>query len=348
MRTIGIDCRFADEHAGLGRYTRSIVLHMVAAAQGTAFVLFVRDPAAAWLHTIRDRVQIVAADIPHYSFAEQTLLPRLLQSSGIDLLFSPHFNVPLRCPVPFVVTVHDLILHRYPNQASVFKQYVYRLVLKRALKRAQAVIAVSHFTAAELAETYGDSVATKTTVITEGVEEYFAPASPEEVERVRRAHSLPPSFFLYVGNAKQHKRVDLLLKAYAALPSSPRELVLVSGGKEAVQLSLPPGARLLQGLDDRDLPALYSAADAFVTASAYEGFGLPLVEALACGCPVIATRGSAVTEVIGNDGTLTEPSVEGLAHAMAQLPTGRRAPVRRFAWSEAAEETAALLEKVPL
>lgn len=344
MKTIGIDCRFAGTLTGLGRYTREVTLHLLKRSDSVRYVLFVRSRDEAWLKELSlPEDQIIIADIPHYSLAEQISFPSLLKKSKIDLLFSPHFNVPFFCPVPFVVTVHDVILHRYPNNAPLFKQIAYRILLSRAVRKAERVIAVSQFTADELRSLYATRLA-PVTVIHEGVTENFQPASDADCARVRSTYALPSSFFLYVGNAKQHKHVELLLKAFAAVPETSPELILCTGGKEAESLVLPPRARRIADVADADLPALYTLATAFVTASLYEGFCLPVAEAEACGCPVIATNRAAIPEIASESAILLEPTVEDYTEALLHPPARTGKSVTR-SWEKTAHETAELLMK---
>lgn len=343
MTTIAIDCRFAGTGTGLSRYTTELVAALLARRDpGIEYALIVRKesdvPAVPFPH------RVVVADIPHYSRAEQTELPRILKATGADLAFFTQFNAPFFCPLPFVVTVHDLILHRHPGDAPFLKRAAYRILLHRALRRARAVIAVSDWTKADIARTYGPGVAKKTAVIGEGVSDAYVPQPLPRIEELRRRHGLHRPFFLYVGNCKPHKNVFLLLRAFAAAKPD-AELVLVSGGADARSMSLPSGARVLQDVPDADLPALYSAARCFVTASLEEGYCLPAAEALACGCPVIATDRSAIPEIVRGHGMLLEPTVEAFAAALLDPPT-LAAPVRVGSWETAAEETAAVLKEM--
>ncbi len=340
MPRIAIDCRFAGIHAGLGRYTRELVRAMLAHAHSIEYVLIVRSAAETW---IPDGATIVEADIPHYSFPEQTALPRIIRDTKCDLLFSPHFNVPFFCPVPFVVTIHDLILHRYPNNASLLKQLAYRIQIGRAVHRAESVIAVSSFTAAEVADVYGKAIKQKTIVIKEGVDPSYIPASPTDIARVRSAYNLTKPYFLYVGNAKQHKNVRMLIDAFKKAHPIDTELVLVSGGPEFEQLKpLPSSVRQLQNISDADLPVLYSGAVACVTASLYEGYCLPVAEAQACGCPVIATNRTAIPEILQHGGVLVEPTVDHFAAAF-QTPPTKRESVIVGTWEAAAATTEQIL-----
>jgi glycosyltransferase involved in cell wall biosynthesis len=339
---IAIDCRFAHLHAGLGRYTRELVTHLLRRSDPWSYVLLVRSLDDAWVKALPAAAGIVAAPFAHYSLAEQMRLPGCLRQAKADALFSPHFNVPLKCPVPFVVTVHDLILHRYPNRASLLKQCAYRILMRSAVRRARGVIAVSDFVKDELVTAYGQSLSRRIHVVHEGVSGIFSKRSEHEQLAVRSALGLTKPFFLYVGNAKQHKQVPLLLQAFAALPSPRQELVLVMSQGEASGLSLPQGVRVLSDVSDDVLPALYSAADAFVTASAYEGFCLPAIEAIACGCPVIAADRGPLREVTRGKAMLIEPTVQAFVAALAS-PPDKQAPVSLWKWEDTAEQTARIL-----
>ncbi len=244
-----------------------------------------------------------------------------MKRARIDLLYSPHFNVPFFCPVPYIVTIHDLILHRYPNQATFQRRAAYRVLMARSLKRAKRIIAVSAFTASELRATYGRD----STVISEGVDPVFHPRSNEEIERVRERHGIQKPFFLYVGNAKEHKNVHMLVEAFRLLQDKSRELVLVVSGKERTSIVLSSDVRVLHDLPDEDLAALYSAAECFATASLYEGFCLPIAEALACACPVIASRVGAIPEIAGSNAILIDANVPAFINALRKPPLRREA-----------------------
>lgn len=340
MTTIAIDCRFAGTGTGLSRYTTELVEALLAIPQtDVRFVLLVRDLSAIAGVTLPHRA--VLADIPHYSLAEQTKLPAILRASGADLAFFPHFNAPFFCPLPYVATVHDLILHRYPGGASFAKRAAYRVLVHRTLRCARSVIAVSRWTKDDVAKTYGASIAKKTVVVGEGVNDSYAPQTQPRIQAVRDRYGLAKPFFLYVGNCKQHKNVGTLVSAFS-LAQPDAELVLVSGGPEATALRLPPGVRLLEGVPNDDLPALYSAAKCFVTASLDEGYCLPVLEALACGCPVIASNRASIPEVLRGHGMLVEPTDEALGAAMLDPPS-LAAPVHMGTWERPAKDALAVL-----
>ncbi|MBI3618996.1 glycosyltransferase family 4 protein [Candidatus Peregrinibacteria bacterium] len=343
MMRVGIDCRFAASHAGLGRYTRELATRLLARDDGLRYTLFVADPQEPWLEAIQKRdFDLIPANFAPYSWAEQTRFPLILQRTNIDLLFAPHFNVPLLCRVPFVVTVHDLILHRFPNRASFLRQRAYRFVMAHSIRRARHVIAVSNFTQREILSVYGNRLRSKISVIHEGVGFEFRRIPPDRCRDVLAKYAIDRPFFLYVGNAKQHKNVQVLIDAFAADHPANADLLLVATGREVDRLNLRDDVRLLRSVADADLPALYSSAIAFVTASLYEGFGLPIIEAEACGCPVIALREGAIPEV-ASESALLLSSLDDLPAALKNPPSSV-AVKRRWDWEETAARTIGVLQ----
>ncbi|PIR54123.1 hypothetical protein COU75_02475 [Candidatus Peregrinibacteria bacterium CG10_big_fil_rev_8_21_14_0_10_42_8] len=341
MALIGIDCRFAHKGVGLGTYTRELVTQLVHSSTDD-FVLFVRSSDKAWLDAIPSHVAIITADFGHYTLTEQFAFPRLFKKLHLDLFFSPHFNVPFFCPVPFVVTIHDLILHRYPNQTSFIKQLAYRMLMKRAVMKSKHIIAVSSYTKSELLAVYGSGIAEKISIVTEGVSPLFT--SKATVDVCEKYH-LPTTFFLYVGNAKEHKNVQMLVDAHRSL-SSPPALVLVSSGNEARTLKLHDGVFLLQDISFDDLPSFYATAMCFVTTSLYEGFCLPILEARASGCPVIAVDATAIPEVSGPTTMLVSPNIASIANALKNPPTKSTPPEDCYTWENAAIQTSDILSSV--
>ena len=361
--TIGIDCRFAATRSGIGRYTQELVQALLKRNDPWRYVLFVADAKGHGLGALphSGNFQFSIFNFQHYSIGEQLFFPRAIQRSKVSLMHFPHFNAPLFCSIPFIATIHDLILHTYPNEASFLKRAAYRLLMRSAVTRAQHLIAVSRFTAEELAKMYGENVQRKTSVIHEGISENFHPASESEKRRITEKYRLPSHFLLYVGAAKEHKNVQTLIDAC----QDAEQLVLVTGGKEAARLRLRPNTRILEGVDDNDLPALYSLARCFVLPSLAEGFGLPILEAMACGCPVVASNCASIPEIAGGHALLVEPTVKGLSEgirkvesgppfAPAELRRGKQWKVesgsmehaRSFTWERAAEETAKVYASV--
>jgi len=342
MATIVFDCRFASFAAGIGTYVRGIIPELLPLLHEHRCVLIVHSTSEEWLSSVPTDTEIVEVTAKHYSLSEQFRISTLLKKLKADLFFCPHFNVPFFCPVPFVATIHDLILHRFPNNASLPKQCVYRLLMNRTVRKAKKLVAVSAFTKTELAALYGTGISSKTSTVPEGYSSEFSKLSIEQCEPVLDQYGLKPGYLLYVGNAKQHKNVQMLLDAHANVPDAP-QLVLVCSGKEAKSLSFHDNAIRLEGVPHKALPALYSSARCFVTPSLYEGFCLPIIEANACGCPVMASNATAIPEVTGTHAVIFEPTNDGIREALMHIPTQSDAPRADCTWENAASMTCAIL-----
>lgn len=342
---IGIDARFAGEDVGLGRYTRELSTRLPTALPDVQFVFFVRSAQESWLSSIdRSRVELLPAPFSPYSFDEQTKFPVLLHRSRLHLLFAPHFNVPYLCPVPTVLTVHDLILHRYPNGASFFKMLAYKLLFRRAVRHARKIICVSSFTQSELSHHEGEPCAAKSEVIPEAPSAVFSRRDASVSDAVLRKFGISGSYYLYVGNAKEHKNLPLLFRAHRSLPLDAPQLVMVCGGREADALELPPRVVRLPSVTDEELASLYTRAAAFVSPSLVEGFGLPVVEAQSCGCPVVAVRAGSIPEVASKEALLVEPDASSFASAMKEvLGLPRPEPSQALTWDHIARRAAHVL-----
>jgi glycosyltransferase involved in cell wall biosynthesis len=346
VRRILVDCRFAHTFSGLGRYTREIATHMVNMAESERYILLVRSPRDPWLTGIRGKCDIVPTDIPHYSPEEQTKLPAVMRDLHPDLLFSPHFNVPFFYNLPFVAAIHDLILHTYPNDAAIHRKLAYRILMRNTVKRASHLIAISGFVKDELKRTYGNDAHNKTSVVLQGVDDRYVPQSVTDITHVRDMLGIKRDYFLYVGNAKEHKNVRMLIDSFMESGIHDAELLLVTNGPEAANLEpLPPNVRFVRDVSDDNLPALYGGARAVVTASLYEGFCLPAAEALAVGVPLIASNRTAIPEVASGRALLIEPTREAFAAAFRSPPLAKPAYVRNR-WKDTAAETRQILLNV--
>ncbi len=343
MYTIGIDCRFASTTSGLGRYTRELVSHLLRRKDDVKYVLFMSNKDQSWIPKETSNYQLATSNSRHYSLSEQLYFPWKLV--GLDLFFSPHFNVPLVCPVPFVATIHDLILHRYPNQASSMKRLAYRSVMLHTVRRSRALIAVSRFTAEEIVKEYGPGIRKKMTVIHEAASSEFLRKSVAACGPVLKKYALQKPFFLYVGNAKEHKNVQMLIDAYQSLNDTSTEFVLVTGGSEVDHLRVCEGVRILRDVPNNDLSCLYFFAVCFVTASLYEGFGLPVLEAAASGCPVIVTDSGSLPEIAPPGACIVEPTVEAIAEALREHPQPADTGKMRT-WEEVAQETIGVFRSI--
>ena len=228
--------------------------------------------------------------------------------------------------------------------ASALKRSVYRFIFSRAARTARKIICVSHFTKKELLELEGVHLEEKAVVIPEAASSVFAPRNTAASAPVLEKFAITSPYFLYVGNAKEHKNLKLLFEAFATLSEESPSLVLISSGKEAERLQLPPRVVRIPTVTDDELASLYSQAVALVTPSLSEGFGLPVVEAQACGCPVIAVNAGSIPEVASREAILIEPDVRSLSKALTEIQHRPRPKPTSFrAWDDVANDVSKVL-----
>jgi glycosyltransferase involved in cell wall biosynthesis len=283
----------------------------------------------------------------------------------IDLLHSPYWTNPLWSPWPTVVTVHDVIQLVLPEYQMLARQRVYFGLVTRALKHATAIITVSECSRQDLVRTVGVPIE-RVFVVENAISERLAPVTDQAaLDAVRSRYGLTEPFVLYLGANDLRKNLNRLIRAYAALPRSLRDShqLVVAGRQWPHDHPLYPDPKLVVrelaledrvvftgGIPEEDKAALLSAATVFAFPSLYEGFGLPVLEAFACGTPVLTANSSSLPEVAGDAAVMIDPtSVEAIRDGLATLvesPDLRRdlagrglARASGYRWSEIAERT---------
>jgi len=356
---IGIDARL--DASGIGRYVAHLIEGLAALDSSDELVLFLRAERYASDLGLGPHVEQRLADIRWYSAAEQVRLPSLIRAARVDLMHFPHFNVPLVYRAPFVVTIHDLtheLRRRLPGAErdparSRAKAAAYRLVLRHALRGSRRIVAVSETTKRDLVELLGVPPE-KITVTYEGVgTDVFATRDPGALGRL----GARAPYFLYVGNAYPHKNLPRLLDAFAAAGTGHRLVVAGDHGQygaelaeRAAQLGIADAVLFPGAVDDSELGELYRGATALVLVSLAEGFGLPGLEAMALGAPVLASAIPSLREVYGDGARFVDPEdVDAIAAALrelvaddglrAGLVAAGRARVATFSWRAMAERT---------
>lgn len=365
---IGIDARFYGSLGkGLGRYTERLIRELETIESDDKFFVFLRKENFQEYTPRSPRFTKVIADFPWYGWQEQVFFPRLLSRYRLDLVHFPHFNVPLFYRRPFVVTIHDLILWHYPtvkaSELSPFlywgKYGIYRLVIGSAVRRARTVFTVSRFTQTDLAAVY-PGVARKICMTHEAADmEASALSHEEELQTLQNLglafRGAGKPYVLYVGNAYPHKNLQLLLEVAALLPEKTfvcvgREDYFYRELKKQVEQRKLTNVLFAGFIPDRVLPLLYREAESYFFPSLYEGFGLPALEALQFGTPVVLARAGALPEVVGEAGIFFNPKNieevknklkligenEALRQRMILLGKKR---VQDFSWNRMAAET---------
>lgn len=297
---------------------------------------------------------------------EQFLLPRLAQNANADLLHLTGFAAPLRSRVPVILTVMDLIGVLFPNNFPPASRFYWSRYLPFTLRGARHLITLSEHTKRDVIQLAKIPPA-RISVIACGFDSRYRVINDKSLlESAGARLKLPDRYFLFISTLEPRKGIDTLVSAFAEIAARvPEQLVLV--GKrgwyyetlfaQVRAMNLESRLRFMDYLDDADLPIVYNLATAFVFPSRYEGFGLPPLEAMACGVPVISSNASSLPKVVGDAGILLPPDdVTGLANAMLNLShdESRRAHLRQlglaraaqFSWQRGAIETAALYERI--
>ncbi len=300
------------------------------------------------------RVRLISPARPLDGFAghawEQGILPVRL---GGAALWSPANTGPLAVANQ-AATIHDMSVFDHPQWFAPRFAAWYRFLLPRLARRARRIITVSEFSKERIVTRLGVA-ASRVVVIPPGVDAArFHPSGDAEILRVQRRYQLPTVYVLAVGSLEPRKNLGKLFRAWQIVQREyPESALAVAGGAGRVHRNtgferLPEGVRLLGHVDDADLPGLYGGAAAFVMPSVYEGFGLPVLEAMACGAPVAASRAGGLVESVGDAGLLIDPAnVETMAHAICRMmfeEALRRDLIQRgfarigaFSWEQTAE-----------
>lgn len=364
---IGIDARmYGPEQGGLGRYVEQLLHQLLLLDTPVTWVVIVKTEKQA--EKIRaeisgvqvEKVEFFLADIPWYSLAEQFKMPRILSLLNLDLVHFPHWNVPIFYNKPFVVTIHDLIMYHYPRPEATtlgpikfwLKDKFARFVIKSAVKKAKHILVTSEFTKGDVAGTLGVD-RNKMTVT------YQAPTDNRK-QITDNKLVFPKPYFLYVGSAYPHKNLAGLLKAWNIFQEKTAgkyQLVLV--GKKSYfydQLSTVIKREnvrdvVLAGfIPDEALPHVYKNAAVYVFPSLYEGFGLPPLEAMQWGVPVVSSNRSCLPEILGEAAYFADPTdAQAFADALYQVATNQdirftlknqaKIELAHYSWEKLARET---------
>jgi glycosyltransferase involved in cell wall biosynthesis len=315
---IGIDARKLHDF-GIGTYIRNLLRHLARLDRQTEYVLFCRPEDASTLASTGENFRVVAETAANYSLAEQVRVPLALRREGVTLFHAPHYVLPPLVSCRSVVTIHDCIHLMFPQYLPSRVAYGYaRASIALAARRATRVLTVSESSKRDILR-FVDAPAGKIDVIYNAYDERFGiEPGEEEVVRVRERYQLHDEFVLYAGNVKPHKNLERLIQAFDLVRRRGLgHLKLVVIGDEiskyaalrrAVhQHQLHKYVRFLGYLPEATLAVMYRLAGVFVFPSLYEGFGLPPLEAMASGTPVVISNVSSLPEVAGDAAVLVDP-----------------------------------------
>lgn len=352
------------DRSGVGTYTASLLGAMLRTADPQWEFRLYSNRALETQDPGLERAIVAAGHLARSRWLWVHLrLAALARRDGCDVLHCPNGMGPPWSSTPIVLTIHDLSLFRYPQCHPRWRIVTTRRLLPRLARRAAAVVAVSEFTRREILSVLQLPAEKVHTVHSAAAENFRPVTDASRLAAIRQRYGLPERFVLFVGTVEPRKNLHRLVRAFRQVRQRgfPHALIL-AGHKgwlmegfaaEIDRLGLSDATRRLGYVPDADLPALYSLADLFVYPSLYEGFGLPTLEAMACGTPVLSSNSPALAEVCGDAACLVDPLDEdALADAIALLLRDRdqRAELsrkgltraREFSWQRAAEETMAV------
>jgi glycosyltransferase involved in cell wall biosynthesis len=358
---IAIDARKWRDY-GIGTYVRNLVRHLATLDRETTYFLFCDRADEPTLRDLAANFVPVVDDSKKYGVGEHFTIPLKLHKLGAQLLHSPHYVLPLFCRKRAVVTIHDCIHLLFPQYLPSRAAYQYaKVMMGSAIKRSELVFTVSEASRRDILRFYPKADPDRLQVVPNAIDEAIVEdPGEEEMERVQERYQIRGRFILYAGNIKPHKNLERLVAAFGMLKQR--------GGHEDVKLliigdeinsygslrrsveaaGVRQDVRFFGFVPSTTLAALYRLASVFAFPSLYEGFGLPPLEAMACGTPVVTSRISSLPEVVGDAALLVDPySTEDIAHGLervladdalrAELSTRGRARVKQFSWERSVE-----------
>lgn len=353
---IGIDARMVN-NTGIGRYLRNLLRQLARIDRQNEYCLFLNKGEHFALTRENFTTIPLKMNVPLYSLREQYWLPLDIRRWRPDVVHYPNFDLPVCSPAPYIVTIHDLIYFLYPEQCpSRLAHYYARAMLAHSTKHARVVVTDSEHSKQDL-QHYFRLPAEKIRVIFPAADERAFSGEPNPA--VLAQYEIVQPYILYVGEHHAYKNVMTLMQAYMAERDIYHNFQLVIAGKRDVRqktlyeaaAQFDSGKRILftDFVPDDDLFDLYRGARLFVFPSRYEGFGLPPLEAMACGVPVICSNAASLPEVVGDAAIQVQPDdISAFAAAMRSVLTNESllrtlkykglARARQFSWEIAARQ----------
>ncbi|HAI74129.1 MAG TPA: hypothetical protein DCS28_04385 [Candidatus Moranbacteria bacterium] len=373
---IGIDARFFGiKQKGLGRYTQKLIENLERVDKNNQYFIFLKKENFDEYRPRNPNFKKVLADYHWYTFAEQIYFPILLRKYNLDLMHFPHFNVPIFYFKKFIVTVHDLTLLHFPTVKNstlhpIFykiKFWAYRFVIWLAIARAKKIIAISQFTKKDIVANYGAAVEKKIFVTYEACEDYCM-LGAKNGEEILKKYGIIKPYFIYVGNAYPHKNLERLVLAFGKVLKEKKDLQLALVGKKdyfykrlktVVSENEIKNIIFLSDISDRELDSLFRYSIANVFPSLYEGFGLPPLEAMAKGAPVISSDHPCMREILGDSARFFDgKNIDAIAEAMKKIISDKKLrqelikkgyeQIKKYSWKKMAEETRDVYENIEM
>lgn len=351
---------------GIGRYMKCLVEAVLAHATNHEFLLILPPDSQQTISSAASRAERLSCGVQYYSLREQFELPRILRRHAVDLLHSPHFVLPLMGSCPSVATIHDVIyLACKDDLPSWAGRIYYRTMMSASTRKAERIITVSEFSKSDIVRWLKVDPA-RIEVVYSGISPAFEPVrDSSRIEKLLNQYGIGREFVLYAGIYKPRKNHAALLRAMQKLLAGGISAQLVIAGsmhkgraelmKLATELKISDRVIFTGFVNDSDLAALYSAARVYACPSLYEGFGFTVLEAMACGTPVVCSPATSLPEIAGSAALYADPAqpaefADALARVFSEpdlrsrLVAAGYGNCRRFSWQNAAARTLTVYE----
>lgn len=362
---IVIDARMYNE-SGVGRYIRNLLVNLQKLDKKNEYFI---------LHLEKDFINLkyqnnfkkVLANFHWYGVSEQVKLPRLLDKLKPDLVHFPHFNVPIFYRGKFIVTIHDLIHQHYSMQRATthgpfiykFKKWGYKKIFYHAIKKSQKILVPSNFVREQLtgeSNVNNDKIIETSEAVDDKIFSIGKIMKKDKMDRIVKKFNIKPPFIFYIGNAHPHKNVEGLIRAFLEIRKNYQYLQLVLSGNDhyfwqKIKKENKHKDIVYTGfISDEELVALYKSAQVFVLPSFEEGFGIPLLEAMACSASIVSSNAGALPEVGGeavlyfdpkNQDDMSDKIMQVLNNEKLrkELVEKGRKRVKEFSWERLAKQT---------
>ncbi len=355
---------------GIGRYIQELLNHLSKIDKKNEYLILLTKENIDEFNIQQDNFKTKIVDFSHYSISEQTKFLKYLNNLDVDLVHFPHFNLPTFYKKPFVTTIHDLIHTLFPGKKKgrFFHRKAYDFTIKQAVKNSRKVIAVSKNTKDDIIKLLKTDPE-KIEVTYEAVDpEYRLISDPLKITDLKSKYGITKPFLLYIGNWRYHKNVHGLIQAFNLIKQKHKvDCQLVITGKkgkieqeeaeQAMEVSPFKSDIILPGfVPENELPLFYNAATLFAFPSFYEGFGLPPLEAMACGTPVVSSNTACMPEIQGAAAEYFDPNnvkqmagqfTKVLKDTDLQKEMSKKGleHVRQYNWQRMAKETLEIYRK---
>ncbi len=355
---IGIDVRKINDF-GIGTYIQNLIKYLLAVDKHNQYFLFFNHQDINRFHYPKEQVIKIIDNSPKYSIREHFGLSHQARKYDLQLFHEPHYTLPYFLKCKKVVSIHDLIHLKFPQNLPSRRAYLYaKWMIGKAVKKADKILVGSENTKNDIMEIF-KTRPDKIQVIFYGVDEIFKPVKDRNLlQNFKNKYKLPDKFVLYSGSVRKHKNLENALRAFALLKDKSLNLVLAGVGlqnqKQLVpilkELMIENNVKIIPFLDYPELVLLYNCAEVLFFPTLYEGFGLPVLEAMACGVPVVSSNNSSIAEVSGEAAILVDPlnlrEMAGRLEKVLQEASLRQRMValgleraKIFSWKKTAQET---------